>query len=465
MTGPASGELETASEMVAAVREGRVSPMELVERSLERLERWQGPTNAFTQTYAEGALEAARTLEAGAPPADRRMALWGVPYAAKDLFDIRGRSSTGCCRAYEDNVATGDAEVVVRMGEGGTILLGKTNQHELACGATNLVSACGPTANPWDLGRITGGSSGGSAAAVATGVVPIALGSDTGGSIRIPASFCGVWGLKPTHGALPLSGVMPLAPFMDCPGPLARSAADLALAWEALSGGPVTPARPQGAGVLGGYFAERIMPAVLDAVRAVADALESSGVRVVEVDGHGIDDAPSVWNDVAYSEFARAHGHLLEHPELLGEPTRAALEHGLGVSAERRAEARARVLEIGEWFAERLAGLDVLIAPATPFPAPPATAGRVEVRRGETMGVHGGAVSVLTRPVNLAGLPAVAVPAGFSPDGLPLGVQLIASGDGEDVLLAAASMLEASGERFRSKIAPDPLGGTARRRP
>src|SRR5207237_7944407 len=127
-------------------------------------------------------------------------------------------------------------------------------------------------------------------------------------------------------------------PALSSPVPHACSSAVRALAWRAHSVGPVTPARPQGAGVLGGYFAERIMPAVLDAVRAVADALESSGVRVVGVDGHGIDDAPSVWNDVAYAEFARAHGHLLEHPELLGEPTRAALEHGLGVSAERRAQ-------------------------------------------------------------------------------------------------------------------------------
>jgi aspartyl-tRNA(Asn)/glutamyl-tRNA(Gln) amidotransferase subunit A len=444
--------------MAAAVRERHVPPVELVERSLDRLERWQGPTNAFSQTYADAALGAARALERDSPDGAAAR-LWGVPYAAKDLFDVEGRPTTGCCRAYKDNVATRDAAVVARMREAGTVLVGKANQHELACGATNLISACGPTANPWDFGRITGGSSGGSAAAVAAGIVPVALGSDTGGSVRIPSSFCGVWGLKPTNGALPLSGVMPLAPSMDCPGPLARTATDLRLAWEALSGRAAARVMPRRAGVLGGYFADRIQPMVLAAVRAVADALENLGIRVEEVRGRGIDDAPAVWNDEAYAEFAEIHGHLLSRPRLLGEPTCMALEHGLGVPPERRSAARARVAEIGAWFEERLRDLDLLLAPATPFPAPPSTADRVEVRAGETMGVHGGAVSVLTRPVNLAGLPAVAVPAGFSPEGLPLGVQLIGSRNDEDVLLSTASMLEASDERFRASI-PDPPSGT-----
>ena len=445
--------------MAAAVRDRRVSPVDLVQRSLERLQRWQESTNAFSQMYFGAAADAARGLESRLLAGDEMGPLAGVPYAAKELFDVEGKDTTGCCRAYDGVVATRDADVIVRMREAGAILVGKTNQHELACGATNLISACGPTANPWDLARITGGSSGGSGAAVASGIVPLALGTDTGGSIRIPASFCGLWGLKPTHGAISLTGVMPLALSMDCPGPIARSARDLTLAWEALSGSRVESARPARAGVLGGYFSDRIQPEVVGAVRAAAAALSGKGVDVTEVDGSGIDDAPAVWNDYAYSQFAAAHGRLLGRRGLLGEPTAAALEHGANLGGEGRLQARVRAQEIAAWFADRLRDVDLLLAPSTPFPAPPATADRVTVREGETMGVHGGAVSVLTRPVNLAGLPAVAAPAGFSGDGLPLGLQLIAGRGRESLLLAAAGMLEEADLAFRSGIAPYPPRG------
>jgi aspartyl-tRNA(Asn)/glutamyl-tRNA(Gln) amidotransferase subunit A len=294
---------------------------------------------------------------------------------------------------------------------------------------------------------------------VASGIVPLALGTDTGGSIRIPASFCGLWGLKPTHGAVSLTGVMPLALSMDCPGPIARSARDLTLAWEALTGRRIQATRPARAGVLGGYFADRIQPEVLGAVRAAAGALSANGVQVTDVDGSGIDDAPAVWNDYGYSQFAAVHGHLLERRHLLGEPTAAALGYGVELPNARRLQARVRAQEIGTWFADRLRDVDLLIAPSTPFPAPPGTADRVEVREGETMGVHGGAVSVLTRPANLAGVPAVAVPAGFSGDGLPLGVQLITGRGSESVLLTAAAMLEEADPAFSPGIAPYPPRG------
>src|SRR5919197_588396 len=161
-------------------------------------------------------------------------------------------------------------------------------------GATNLISACGPTSNPWDLARITGGSSGGSGAAVATGIVPVALGTDTGGSIRIPASFCGVMGLKPTHGAISLRGVMPLALSMDCPGPMAGSVADLRLAWDALTLDTARDQPPRRGGVLRGYFHDRCQPEVRDAVAATADALREEDIEVEDVEGDGIDDAPQV---------------------------------------------------------------------------------------------------------------------------------------------------------------------------
>src|SRR2546421_1145502 len=198
--------------------------MGAVEEALETIDRWQPVTNAFSQIFRDAGSEE-----------PREGPLSGVPVAVKDLFDVAGHETTGCSEAYRGNVASRDAVVVRRLREAGAILVGKCNQHELAFGTTNLISACGPAHNPFDPGRITGGSSGWSAAAVATRCVPIALGTDTGGSIRIPSSFCGVFGLKPTHGRLSLDGVMPLATSLDCPGPMAANAEDLTLAWRVLS--------------------------------------------------------------------------------------------------------------------------------------------------------------------------------------------------------------------------------------
>jgi Asp-tRNA(Asn)/Glu-tRNA(Gln) amidotransferase A subunit family amidase len=451
--------LETAAEMAEAVRKRRVSATDLVQRSLERVQQWQESTNAFTQLYFGAAAEEARAIDSLITSGDEVGPLGGVPFAAKELFDVAGKDTTGCCLAYEGNQATRDADVIERMRGAGAILVGKTNQHELAAGATNLVSACGPTFNPWDLGRITGGSSGGSGVAVATGIVPMALGTDTGGSIRIPASFCGVMGLKPTHGAVSLRGVMPLALSMDCPGPMARSLEDLRLAWGAIGQPGLDGGVPKRAGVLGGPFLNRGQPEVRQAVRAVADALQEQGLDTGEVDGTGIDDAPQVWNDYAWSQFAATHGHLLQRRELLDERTASFLEYGVNLPNDRRLAARARAEEIALWFAQRLTEADLLIAPTTPFPAPPVTAERVTMEDGETIGIHGGAVSVLTRPVNLAGLPALALPAGFSGDGLPLGVQLIGGRRREGMLLATAALLERTDERFRSQVPPFPPPG------
>jgi Asp-tRNA(Asn)/Glu-tRNA(Gln) amidotransferase A subunit family amidase len=449
---------ESAGEMAAGVAAGEVLASALILRALERMNRWQPVVNAFTQLMFRAALEEARALERAVAAGEAMGPLAGVPVAVKDLFDVAGCRTTGCSLAYRDNVAAADAELVRRVRAAGAIVVGKTNMHELAAGATNLVSACGPTANPWDPTRITGGSSGGSAAALAAGVVPIALGTDTGGSIRIPSSFCGVVGLKPTTGALPLNGVMPLAPSLDCPGPMAASAGDLRLAWEVLSGQAAAPERPRRAGVLGGYFADRIHPEVVGGVRAIAETLSSAGVEIVEVDGRGIEDAPQVWLDIGWAEFHAVHGQLLEHRELLDPLTVSYLEYGRDVPSAGRAEARRRGEEIGSWFAERLRNVDVLIAPATPFPAPPADAKDVVVREGERLGIHGGATSVLTRPANLAGLPALALPSGWSSEGLPLGAQLIGRPGTEDMLLETAAVLEGLDERFRVRQAPWPPG-------
>ena len=411
---------------------------EAVERALAELERWQPVTNAFSQVFAE---------EARAKAAQRREGpLAGVPVAVKDLFDMAGKESTGCCAAYNGNVATTDAEVVRRLRDAGAVIVGKTNQHELALGSTNLISACGPAYNPWDPGRITGGSSGGSAAAVAAGVVPIALGTDTGGSIRMPASFCGVFGLKPTHGRLSLDGVMPLATSLDCPGPLASTSADLALAWQVLSGDREEAAPATRISLLD---TRRVTADVRSALEFTVQAFERLG-GVASTAPDEIAEAPELWVQVALPEAVRDHRVLLERREQVNPVILMLLELGAAVTPEQQEEARGQVGELTAWFEQQLTDVDVLLMPATPYPAPRVEDEAVETLDGLTIDVHVGGPSTFTRPINLIGFPSVVMPAGRTSDGLPVEIQLVGKRGSEAMLLATAGALEAADARFRA---------------
>jgi aspartyl-tRNA(Asn)/glutamyl-tRNA(Gln) amidotransferase subunit A len=439
-----AGALRTAGQIGSAVAGRQVSPVEVVELALDRLRRWQPSVNCFSEVFAEEALAAAkraeRALLAGAP----LRPLAGVPVAVKDAFDVAGHQTTGCCAAVAGRLATRDAELVRRLRQAGAIVLGKTNQHELGCGSTGLVSSHGPVANPREVSRIAGGSSSGSAAALAAGIVPLALGTDAGGSIRVPASFCGVLGLKPTSGRLPAAGVLPLSPSLDCPGPMAASASDLWLLWRALTGAPAAPGGGvRRVGMLAGCFTRDVDPQVAEAVERVGRALESAGAVVCPVDSEGIEDAPEVWNDLAWPQAAEVHGHLLRRRELLSARTAALLEQGAGISQRRRDAARRRAVQIGAWFRDRLRQVDALLAPSTPYPAPASDAEWVALPGGRRLDVRLGGPSRLCRPVSISGLPALAIPAGRSSGGLPLGVQLIGASRRDDLLLSTAALLEA----------------------
>jgi aspartyl-tRNA(Asn)/glutamyl-tRNA(Gln) amidotransferase subunit A len=444
----------TGVEMARAVRAKDISPVELVQASLERAEAWQPVTNAFSQLHADEALEEARARGEAVARGHLIGPLHGVPVAVKDLFDVAGWETTGCSAAYRGRVAEHDAEAVRRLRAAGAVIVGKTNQHELGAGATNAVSACGPARNPWDPSRITGGSSGGSGAAVAARIVPIALGTDTGGSIRLPAALCGVGGLKPTHGRVSLSGVMPLAPSMDTAGPLAATVEDLATCFSVLTGeadrfmdqttGPVAELTVAS---LGGFHTALVHPEVEVAVEQVGEVLEHAGVDVVVMVGDP-PSGPDLWEEVAWPEFAEAHGTLLAHPDLLLPPTRSALEEGAGRTAGRREEANRARREVTGFFLRALAIADALLTPVTPFAAPPLHADLVDVG-GPELSVRSGAVSRLTRLVSLAGLPAVAIPAGFSSDGLPIGAQLVGRPGTEAVLLRLAGAVQRATDHHR----------------
>jgi aspartyl-tRNA(Asn)/glutamyl-tRNA(Gln) amidotransferase subunit A len=438
----AAGELETAVEMARALRARQVSAVELVQRSLSRLEAREPVLNAFSQVWAEEALAEARRIDE-APPDGLPFA--GVPLAVKDLYDVAGRETTGCCAAYRGNVAAQDAPTIAAVRRAGLVLIGKTNQHELAAGGTNAVSACGPAHNPWDPQRVTGGSSGGSGAAVAAGIVPWALGSDTGGSIRIPAGMCGTFGLKPTTGQLPTAGMLPLAPSLDCPGPMASSVEDTWALYEILAGNPgrgsEERSRPWRVGVLGGYFVHNVHSDIVAGVQQVAATLGDAGVEVEAVDGEGIDDARQVWMRITYAEFAAAHPTLWrEHRDQVAPSVLDWMDRGVRFTAEERATAARRREEIGQWFRTRLQSCDALLVPSLPYWAP--RLGQEEIDLGAngvvTLGQVGAGWHTCT--LNLVGLPAINLPAGRSPDGLPFGVSLVGRDDDEDSILRLAAL-------------------------
>jgi aspartyl-tRNA(Asn)/glutamyl-tRNA(Gln) amidotransferase subunit A len=438
----------TAHRMFSSLTRHEITVSELVDQAARRAEEWQPHINAFSQLWSDRAMEMARSMDGVA--AGDRPGFRGVPLAIKDLFDVAGEVSSGCSRAYEGSVAKSDSTVIATLRPQGLVFVGKTNQHELAAGGTNLVSACGRTGNPWDTSRMTGGSSGGSAASVAAGIVPWALGSDTGGSIRIPAALCGVFGLKPTNGRVSTEGLMPLAPSMDCPGPIASTVHDLATLFRAMQPSraqakdvPVEPLRRVVA-VLEGFFADVVHDDVRRVVLDTARAIEGAGVTVEGRDGRGIEHARSVWMDVCTPEFADAHPALRDPSRraLVAEQPRHWLERGARMSAEQRAGAVVRRAEIRRWYLERLDGVDALLIPTTPYPAPRADQDDVDLGGGRTVRVAEVGPGWMTSSVNLAGLPALTIPAGRSADGLPIGVSLVGHDEGEDTLLELAALWE-----------------------
>jgi Asp-tRNA(Asn)/Glu-tRNA(Gln) amidotransferase A subunit family amidase len=415
-----------------------------VEAALERIDAWQERTNAFAQVFADEARADAEL--------DREGPLAGVPIAVKDLFDVRGHPTTGCCAAIPPMPAERDATLVARLRDAGAIVIGKTNQHELAAGVTNLESACGPTRNPWDLQRITGGSSGGSAVAVATGIVPISLVSDTGGSARIPAAFCGTWGLKPTQGRLSTEGMMSLAPEMDCPGLLASSLDDLRLGWEVVADHPSDRTAPSVVGLLRGGRWERCPLEIKAAVGRAAERFRDTGVEVRDVEGSALDDVNRVWNRLAWPPFAERYGALTGNPSL-GSGAASLLGWG-STHRDELPGARVRAEQIRGRFADAFDRVDLFLAATTPYVAPPIDAREVDLGDGTTIDVHHGGPSWHTTAANVAGLPALSVPFATSSEGLPIGVQLIGRANAEDALLAAAEFLGPWGDEPRRPAVP-----------
>jgi aspartyl-tRNA(Asn)/glutamyl-tRNA(Gln) amidotransferase subunit A len=431
------------TELVRAIRDGSLSPTDLVSAALASLHRWQPVTTAASQVWPEEAQQAARAL-----PANPHLPLAGIPVLVKENMDVAGHKSTACCDAFRDRRASEDAQVVASLRAAGAIVVGKANMHELAASATGHISACGPMHNPWDPVRLAGGSSGGSAAAVAARSVPLTLGTDTAGSIRVPSSFCGVAGLKPTQGRLSMRGIMPLAPSLGCVGPVAACAEDLGLAFSVLAGAPESAARMResAAGLMvarapTGYFAEGIHPDVRRTLDSVAEVLAAAGLLVTDASLRGMEDALGTWGDIAWPELVD------NYPDLdlsqVGSQIAAHYSYGKNLPEERKSRARAHAREIRRSFLAALRQVDALLLPCTPYPAPRLSDAEIDVGGGQVMNVFHGGPTWFTCPVNIAGLPAVALPAGFDANGLPLGVQLVGRPGEEWTLLRIAVAFEA----------------------
>ena len=460
--------LQDATAMANAVRGGAVSATALVRASLDRIAATDDRVNAFTDVVRERALRRAGQIDASlasdAADRTRELPLLGVPFAVKNLFDVAGLPTlAGSKIERESPPARADAALVRRLERAGAVLVGALNMDEYAYGFTTENSHVGPCRNPHDLSRIAGGSSGGSGAAVAAGQVALTLGSDTNGSIRVPASLCGVFGLKPTFGRLPRTGSYPFISSLDHLGPFARSARDLATVYDALQGPedeegvPRDPGCAQRAvaptlddlgrgagglriGVLDGYFRERALPEALAAVDRVAEALGAHRRVALPMVEAGRAAAFLITN----AEGAALHLDDLRRRARDFEPlSRDRFLAGALIPAAWVARAQ----RVRRLYAEQVARLfgdfDILLAASTPCAATPVGAEWFDL--GEQRLPVRPNMGVLTQPFSCIGLPVCGVPVWGAHPSLPIGVQVVAAPWREDVALRVAAALEAAG--------------------
>jgi len=458
--------IPSAVDIATAVAGRTMSAIEATDAALARIAKHDGVLNSFTDITAERARARARAIDAAIAAGQSVGPLAGVPFAVKNLFDVEGLPTRAGSKINRDlPPAARDATLIARMEAAGAVLVGALNMGEYAYDFTGENIHDGPSRNPHDTTRMSGGSSGGSGSAVGGGLVPIALGSDTNGSIRVPSSFCGIFGLKPTYGRLSRARSFPFVASFDHLGPFARNVADLALAYDAMQGPDpddaacttrpveaVTPLLGQGLGDLrialaGGHFQTNLFP---EARQAIADVAKALGVtQTVEIPEAA--RARAAAYVITTTEGASLHlDRLRQRPHDFDPAVRDRLLAGAMIPAPLVDRAQ----KFRRWYRERVMKLfetvDVLIAPATPCVAPGLGQATfvldgVELPVRANIGIH-------TQPISFIGLPVVAVPVPLSP--MPIGVQIIAAPWREDVALRVAAALE----RMGAVSAPPPRG-------
>lgn len=442
----------TITEVSQLLRERKLSPVELTRLCLERIERLNPILNAFVTVTAESAVAAAREAEVEIQKGLWRGPLHGVPLALKDLFDTAGVRTTAASAVCKDRIPIEDSEVVRRLRAGGAVLLGKLNMHEFAYGGSGVVGSFGAVGNPWSEEHIAGGSSSGSAAAVAAGMCYGALGTDTGGSIRLPAAYCGTVGLKPTYGRVSTRGVIPLSWSGDHVGPITRSVADAAVMLQAIAGYDAqdptsvdTPVldytasfrktAPLRVGLPRAHFYQQLDPEIETAMAAALSEIGNIAASVREVELTAASDTM-----VLRAEAYAYHFETIQKtPNLYHPDTLRRIRSGENISAVDYIRSRRQIEEHRRKVARLFESVDVLITPTTPVP--PATIAELlddmeNLRNKEIVMLRN------TRPFNAFGLPTISIPCGFTKTGLPIGMQITAALWTEPTMLLLARAYE-----------------------
>ncbi len=462
--------LPTASELSQLYSSGELSPVEVVRHILSKIESLDSALNAYVTVTGERALEQARLAEAEIRAGRQKGPLHGIPYAAKDLLDTSGVRTTVGSKILANNVPAHDAAIIDKLESAGAILVGKTGLHEWAYGITSTNPHFGPVRNPWDPERIPGGSSGGSAAALAAGLCSFSLGSDTGGSIRIPAALCGVTGLKPTFGRISRRGAFPLGHTLDTLGPFALTVRDTALAYHEICGKdagdpstvdapaeiPPFESEPNLSGAVIGlpstFFFDNLHPDVDTAVRSALRRLEELGAELQEVSVPEIEPANSLHRLILLAEATSVHRRRLEErPQDFGDDVRSLLEQGRLVLATDYLDAQRARRRFCAEFAAALRRVDALVMPAIPIPT--ARIGELEIEVNGAMENVRLATTRNIRALNLTGLPVLSVPCGFHGDGLPIGLQIVGRAFDESRILAIGHAYQQATE-FHARVPP-----------
>lgn len=446
----------TIEEAGQLLRRKKISSTELVEAALARIERLNPKLNAFITVTAECARRAAKAADKEITRGGFRGPLHGIPITLKDIFATKGVRTTVGSKIPAEDFMPADSDVWARLSLAGAILLGKTNLHEWAYGVTTNNPFFGPAHNPWALEKIPGGSSGGSAAAVAAGIGFASMGTDTGGSIRIPAALCGIVGLKPTFGRVSLEGAVPLCESLDHAGPIARSVADACILFEATAEKYPRGTRPPDyrklkkqrprkfrIGRPEEFYFDRVDDEIAAAVEKAVKLLESHGGKIQKVALPHIAASIGPATTVALAEAAQFHlkqGHFPARSDEYSQEVRERIEMGTKVTAVDYLQAREAKRAVVEDFERAFEQVDVIASPTTPIAAVDIGAQEVTIG-GESEPVRT-ALLRLTRPSNFTGHPAISVPCGFTRAGLPIGLQLIGRMDGEAELLAIAQVIE-----------------------
>ncbi len=442
----------TIAELSRKIFDREISSTELVKSCLDRIEKTQESTNAFVACDSDLALETAGTLDMQLSQGHVSGPLHGIPIAVKDNYWTADYPTTACSRIYPENPVGTDATMVAKLRRAGSVIIGKTNMHEWAYGATNEVSSFGLTRNPWNVDHITGGSSGGSGAAVAARMVPAALGSDTGGSIRIPSSACGISGLKPTAGRVSRAGILPLSWTLDIGGPMARSARDLRILLDVIAG--FDPKCPTTYGVCSDRSPKRrgqqpvrialfrssellVDDAVMASVEYALRELGDDGAFVEEVEFSGLETGFGAWKIILHCDAAAYHAKFLaESAEKYSDNVRVQIEAGRCLSASAYLKAQQYRAVFNQRFSQLTDQYDLIAMPTLPVAAP--RIGQSELAVNGTEITSQDAMTSIAWIANFTGLPAISIPCGFAANGLPIGLMFMGPPFGEETMLSVA---------------------------